>query len=131
MDETTTGNPALVFVGERDDVWHPDILIEWVEELTNRGNPIKLAVLKDTYHGLGTQSVYCSDKQTVRNCKSPLLYNEKGNFRDGRSLTRRDGLKQCGAYGFHCFSKDMDMYPEMLRILIEFLNENIGTKKQI
>lgn len=125
IEETTTGKPALVFVGDVDDVWFPEITIDWIEKLQKDGNPISLHILKDTYHGLGTEAKYCPDQQTAKGCREPTKYDAKGIYAKGNLVPRSEAFKQCGAAGYHCKSDNMNMYREMRQVLVEFLERNI------
>lgn len=126
VDKTTTGKPALVFVGEKDDLWHQPTNIKWLNQLKSNGNDISLIVLKDTYHGLGTSAEFCPTAQTPRKCTEQTEYNEKGLYNSGKLVTRNENYNQCITYGYHCRSKTMDKYPEVKDTIVSFLNTNIG-----
>lgn len=129
VDKTTTGKPALVFLGEKDDLWHPQTNIDWINQLKNNGNDVTLVVLKETYHGLGTSAQFCPDHQTPRKCTEQTAYDKMGIYKDGKLISRSGNYKACVTYGYHCRSQTMDKYQEVKDTIIAFLNKNIGTSQ--
>jgi len=126
VDKTTTGKPALVFIGEKDDLWYQEKNIEWINELKSDGNDVSLVVLEDTYHGLGTSAEFCPSAQTPKKCTELTEYDEKGQYNDGKLMTREEHFKRCVTSGYHCRSETMDKYTEVKDTIITFLNDNIG-----
>lgn len=127
-DDTSTGKPALVLLGEKDDVWYNDENLKWIASLNTRGANIKVVTLKDTYHGLTTDKLWCPTHQTVRGCKTHVLYDKNGNHVNNKLATRAEGMKTCGSYGYHCAYGSFNMYPTVLNNVLGFLNDNIGKK---
>lgn len=127
-DETTTGKPALVMVGEKDDVWHEDVNRKWIMSLIEKGENVKYVVLKDTHHGLTTEAQYCPPHQTSKGCKEPYIYDENTIYLAGKPTTLSERVKLCRVYGYHCTYGTFNKFPEASNIIIDFLNQTIGKK---
>lgn len=121
--EKTTGKPALIFIGELDDVWFMDLTAEWYRQLIKDGSPIQLEIIKDSYHGLTSKREWCARSQTSRGCREFVIYDENGILVAGKRYDRVKD-KYCLGYGYHCGYGDLDKYPEMLAKMIEFLDKH-------
>jgi hypothetical protein len=117
----TTGRPALVFLGEHDDVWHQDVIVRWLDELTAAGNPIERHTLKGSYHDLSNWPIWCPRVQTGRNCREQIVYTAQGPVLKGVTTTRAEVFKTCGTYGYTCGYGKMELYPEMLDVATSFM----------
>lgn len=124
-----TGKPALVFIGERDDVWHMDVYRAFVEEVRNAGNPVEIHVLKDSYHSLTSERVYCPQAQQVKGCREQVVYTDKGLLVRGRLSTQREGWRTCGNWGYHCGYGNMDLYGDMYAVAVDFLRRAVVSQK--
>lgn len=63
-----TGRPALVFIGEEDDVWHMDVYRRFVESVRDAGNPVEIYTIKHSFHGLTSVSDFCAFARTAKGC---------------------------------------------------------------
>ena len=124
-----TGKPALVFIGERDDVWHMDVYRAFVEEVRNAGNPVEIHVLKNSYHSLTAERVYCPQAQQVRACREQVVYTDKGLLVQGRLSTQKEGWRTCGRWGYHCGYGNMELYDDMYTVVVDFLRRAVGSTK--
>jgi dienelactone hydrolase len=124
-----TGKPALVFIGERDDVWHMDVYRAFVEEVRNAGNPVEIHVLKNSYHSLTAERVYCPQAQQVRACREQVVYTDKGLLVQGRLSTQKKGWRTCGRWGYHCGYGNMELYDDMYTVVVDFLRRAVGSTK--
>jgi dienelactone hydrolase len=124
-----TGKPALVFIGERDDVWHMDVYRAFVEEVRNAGNPVEVHVLKNSFHSLTSERIFCPQAQQVKDCREQVVYTDKGLLVRGRLSTQREGWKTCGGWGFTCGEGNMDIYGDMFAVASEFLRRVVGSPK--
>jgi dienelactone hydrolase len=125
-NETTTKKPALVIFGEKDDVWYDQETIKWINELRYRGEKVDYIVLKNTHHSLTTDSKFCPSHHTAKGCKKHLVYDDKNIYIDGQPVTRKELTSRCTAYGYHCTYSSFNMYSETSKIIVDFLNKNIG-----
>jgi hypothetical protein len=111
-----------VFIGERDDVWHQDVIRAWLDELKQAGNPIEIHTRKGSYHALSNRLIWCPKAQTGRNCREQVVYTAQGPVLRGVTTTRADIFRICGTYGYTCGYGPMELYPEMLDVSVQFLN---------
>jgi dienelactone hydrolase len=121
--EKTTGKPALIFVGELDDVWYMDLTVDWYKQLIKDGSPIEIKIIKDSYHGLTSNKDWCPSVQTSRGCKDFVIYSRNGITVAGKVYDRVKD-KYCLGHGYHCGYGNMDKYPVMLEAMLQFLNKN-------
>jgi dienelactone hydrolase len=124
-----TGKHALVFIGERDDVWHMDVYRAFVEEVRKAGNPVEIHVLKNSYHSLTSERIYCPQAQHVKDCREQVVYTDKGLLVRGRLSTQREGWKTCGGWGYHCGEGNMELYGDMYTVAVDFLRRAVGSQK--
>jgi dienelactone hydrolase len=122
----TTGRPALVILGEKDDVWHLDVVRSFIEELRAAGNPIETFTVARSFHSLTAEPIWCPQAQTARGCREMVVYTERGPTMKGKLINRREGWQLCGKYGYHCAYGAMELYPEMFDALARFLDRAIG-----
>ena len=120
-----TGRPALVFIGEKDDVWHMDIYRSFVEQVRDAGNPVEVFTLKDSYHSLTSVREYCPRAMNAKGCREQVQYSEAGLRIGGRTITQKEGWSMCGGWGYYCGYGSMDKYPDMLSKTVEFLRRVI------
>lgn len=120
--EKTTAKPALIFVGELDDVWFMDMTVEWYKQLIKDGNPIQLEIIKDSYHGLTSRRDWCPQVQTSKGCREFAVYDDKGILVAGKRYDRVKD-KYCLARGYYCGYGNLDKYPEMFLKMTEFLGK--------
>lgn len=125
-NEETTGKPALVFIGDRDNVWHMDVNAAWYESLIKRGEDIKFVVIPNSYHSLSSVREWCPRFNTPRKCRSAVLYGKDGAKYEGKPIGAVEYLRQCNEWGYYCGYGTMDRYPYVLNIVIQFFNEHIG-----
>lgn len=123
-----TGRPALVFIGEKDDVWHMDVYKAFVEQVRNSGNPVEIYTIKGSYHSLTSQREYCPRAQTAKECRQQVQYSTAGLVIDGRVVTNKEGRSICGGWGYHCGYGGMEHYPEVLTRTTEFLKKVLVTQ---
>ncbi len=115
--------PALFFFAEKDDAWFYDGTRAWLEELRLAGHPVETYTIKNSYHSLTAQRVWCPKAQTGRDCKEPTIYSAQGGSVRGKLMTRAEGWKLCGSWGFHCGYGSMELYPEMLEVAVKFMDK--------
>lgn len=125
-DKQTTGKPALVFIGEKDDVWYQDLNVAWIESLQRSNHKLELVVLENTHHSLGTTGKYCPAAKNARKCKSHTTYDEEGIYYKDRLVTRSENVELCVESGWHCGTENMDMYPIVIKQIVEFLNNGLN-----
>lgn len=125
-DKQTTGKPALVFIGEKDDIWHQDLNIAWIESLQKNNSNLDLVVLENTHHSLGTDAQFCPSAQTPKKCKRHTTYDKEGIYYKDRLVTRSENVELCVESGWHCRSANMNVYPTVLQKIVDFLNKSIG-----
>lgn len=130
QDERTTNKPALVLVGEKDNVWYLKENVEWINSLINKGDNIKLVVIKDSYHALVSTREWCPKSQ-VSKCREPVLYNNEGSTLNNQLVNSKQFTQQCMGYGYYCGYGTMDKYPVALNEIVSFLNQNIGQQTKI
>jgi dienelactone hydrolase len=121
--EKTTGKPALIFVGELDDVWFMDLTVDWYKQLIRDGSPIELEVIKGSYHSLTSEREWCASAQTSKGCRDFVIYDENGITVAGKRYDRVTD-RYCLGRGYHCGYGNLDKYPEMLNKMLAFLDKH-------
>ena len=122
----TTGRPALVFLGEKDDVWHLDVTRAFIEEVRAAGSPVEVHTIKGSYHSLTAAPIWCASEMSARGCRDMIVYGERGPMLRGKLISRREGWELCGKYGYHCAYGDMELYPGMFGVAAAFFDRVIG-----
>lgn len=123
----STRKPALFFFAEKDDAWFYEGTRAWLKELASAGHPVETFTIPNSYHSLTAEPIWCPQAQTGRACKEPTFYSAQGGSVRGKQMTRAEGWRLCGRYGFHCGYGQMELYPVMLGAMLEFLDRAIGT----
>lgn len=123
-----TGKPALVFFGDRDDVWHLDIYRDFVAQVRAEGHPVETHVIRGSYHSLTAKSAWCGNAMTDRGCRDPVIYSPEGPVFRGLVTTRGAIGQQCVRRGYHCDYGDMELFPEMLKVSLGFMGRVLQSK---
>jgi len=119
-----TGRPALVFIGEKDDVWHMDLYRAFTEQVRDAGNPVEIVTIRDSFHLLTSAAPFCPKQMNAKGCREQFQYSEAGLRVGGQLITQKEGVSKCGGLGYHC-GGEMDKYPEVLSKTLEFLRRAI------